>query len=61
MTLSNKLAAMLTHIRRTLTRVLRKVTLTSATLTLSIPGFIKLEIKTEPKPELKPRRRPRRT
>ncbi len=59
MKLSNELAAMLTHIRRTLTRVLRKVTLTSAILTLSIPGFVKLEIKTEPKPALKPHHHPR--
>ncbi len=59
MKLSNELAAILNHIRRTLTRVIRKVTLTSATLTLSIPGFVKLEIKTEPKPTPKHRRRAR--
>lgn len=59
MNLSNELATMLTHIRRTLSRVLRKITLASVTLTLSIPGFVKLEIKTEPKPTTKPRHKRR--
>lgn len=59
MNLSNELAAMLNHIRRTFARVIRNVTLISATLTLSIPGFVKLEIKTEPKPTPKRRRHTR--
>ena len=48
MTASKHFIALLTYFRRTLLRLLRRVSVSSATLTLSIPPFIKLEIKTEP-------------
>jgi len=54
MTASKFFIALLTHTRRTLARVLHRVSVSSATLTLSIPPFVKLEIKTEPaKPKSK--------
>ena len=51
--------AALAYARKTVYRTARKVTFAGATLTLSIPGFVKLEIKTEPKTDKKPRPRKR--
>jgi hypothetical protein len=50
MTASKTIRAMLVHLRRTIERALHRVTVASATLTISLPPFLKLEIKTEPKP-----------
>jgi hypothetical protein len=41
--------ATLVHLRRTIERTFHHVTVASATLTISLPPFVKLEIKTEPK------------
>jgi len=48
MTASKTIRTMLVHLRRTIERALHHVTVASATLTISLPPFIKLEIKTEP-------------
>lgn len=48
MTASKTIRSMLVHPRRTIERTLHRVTVASATLTISLPPFIKLEIKTEP-------------
>lgn len=58
MTASKTIRAMLVHLRRTIERTLRHVTVASATLTISMPSFVKLEIKIEPK-QAKPARRRR--
>ena len=50
MTASKTIRAMLVHLRRTIERTFHHVTIASATLTISLPPFVKLEIKTEPKP-----------
>ena len=49
MTASKTIRAMLVHLRRTIERTFHRVTVASATLTISLPPFVKLEIKTEPK------------
>ena len=49
MTASKTIRAMLVHLRRTIERTFHHVTVASATLTISLPPFVKLEIKTEPK------------
>jgi hypothetical protein len=53
MTASKTIRAMLVHLRRTIERTIERtlhhITVASATLTISLPPFIKLEIKTEPK------------
>ena len=41
--------ALLVHLRRTIERTFHRVTVASATLTISFPPFVKLEIKTEQK------------
>lgn len=46
MTASKTVRAALDRIRRTLSRTLRCIAFKSATLTLSVPPFVKLEIKT---------------
>ena len=48
MTISNAAVKLLAHLRRTLTRTLRRISVASVTITLSLPPFVKLEIKTEP-------------
>ena len=58
MTTSTTALSLLSRLRRTITRTLRRIHVASCTLTLSIPPFFKIEIKTEPKP--KTRRRHRR-
>lgn len=58
MTASKIICASIVHIRRTIMRTLRHISVVSATLTLSFPPFVKLEIKT--KPRLIARRRKRR-
>ena len=49
MTASKTICAAINHLRRTIARTLRRVAFksASATLTLSFPPFVKLEIKTE--------------
>lgn len=59
MTASKTIRAMLVQLRRTIERTLHHVTVASATLTISLPLFVKLEIKTEPK-SAKPAHRRRR-
>jgi hypothetical protein len=59
MTASKTIRAMLVHLRRTIERTLHHVTVASATLTISLPPFVKLEIKTEPK-QARPTHRRRR-
>ena len=59
MTASKTIRAMLVHLRRTIERTFHHVTVTSATLTISLPPFVKLEIKTEPKPAKPAHRRHR--
>jgi hypothetical protein len=49
MTASRTIRTLLVHLRRTIDRTIRRVTIASATLTISVPPFLKLEIKTEPK------------
>ncbi len=49
MTASKTIRAMLVHLRRTIERTFHRITVASATLTISFPPFVKLEIKTEPK------------
>jgi hypothetical protein len=49
MTASKIIRALLVHLRRTIERTFHRVTIASATLTISLPPFVKLEIKTEPK------------
>lgn len=46
---SKTIRAMLVHLRRTIERTFHRVTDACATLTVSLPPFVKLEIKTEPK------------
>lgn len=57
MTLSKTFKALLTRIRRTITRTFRATHLKSTKLTLSFPPFIKLEIATETDPPKPARRR----
>jgi hypothetical protein len=57
MTVSKIIRALLVHLRRTIERTFHRVTIASATLTISLPPFIKLEIKTEPRPTAAARRR----
>lgn len=57
MTASNTFRTLLAYLSRSIERTARKITIASATLTLSLPPFIKLEIKTEP---AKPAHRRRR-
>ena len=59
MTASKTIRAMLVHLRRTIERTFHHVTVASATLTISLPPFVKLEIKTEPM-RVKPAQRRRR-
>ena len=59
MTVSKSIRALLVHLRRTVERTFHRVTVASATLTISFPPFVKLEIKTEPK-KTKPAHRRRR-
>lgn len=47
MTASKTFVALLARLTRTVTRTLRNVAFKSATLTVGIPGFVKLEIKAE--------------
>jgi hypothetical protein len=54
MSISNAAVKLLAHLRRTVTRTLRRIAVASVTLTISLPPFVKLEIKTEP---AKPKRR----
>jgi hypothetical protein len=49
MTASKTIRTLLVHLRRTIDRTIRRVTIASATLTISVPPFLRLEIKTEPK------------
>lgn len=59
MTLSKPFKALLTRIRRTITRTFRATHLKSTKLTISFPPFIKLEIATEtdlPKPARRQRK-----
>ncbi len=49
MTASKTIRAMLIHLRRTIERTFHRITVASATLTISVPPFVKLEIKAEPK------------
>jgi hypothetical protein len=49
MTASKIIRALLVRLRRTIERTFHRVTIASATLTISLPPFVKLEIKTEPK------------
>jgi hypothetical protein len=49
MTVSKTIRALLVHLRRTIERNFHRVTVASATLTISFPHFVKLEIRTEPK------------
>jgi hypothetical protein len=57
MTASKTIRTLLVHLRRTIDRTIRRVTIASATLTISLPPFLKLEIKTEPKAKPAHRRR----
>ncbi len=57
MTVSKTIRALLVHLRRTIERTFHRVTVASATLTVSFPPFVKLEIKTEPKKPAHRRRR----
>jgi hypothetical protein len=59
MTASKIIRSMLVHLRRTIERTFHRVTVASATLTISLPPFVKLEIKTEPT-RAKPAHRRRR-
>ena len=49
MTVSKPTRAMLVRLLRTIERTFHHATVASATLTISLPPFVKLEIKTEPK------------
>ena len=60
MTASKIIRALLVHLRRTIERTFHRVTVASATLTISLPPFVKLEIKTEPKTAKPPHRRRRK-
>lgn len=57
MTASKIICATLILVRRTIMRTLRHISIASATLTISFPPFVKLEIKTEPKPLARRRQR----
>jgi hypothetical protein len=59
MTTSKIIRAMLVHLRRTIELTFHHVTVASATLTISLPPFVELEIKTGPK-RAKPAHRHRR-
>ena len=57
MTASKTIRTLLVHLRRTIDRTIRRVTIASTTLTISLPPFLKLEIKTESKAKPAHRRR----